>query len=131
MLPKEVIPELNVLQGIDTAASTNFQNILLRTVDILCEDLSWVGAPTMKQKFHWGLVSACCSKINISHKDWDWVYNYGKVLMPICEVFNFYCKGKELTEDNIIIIEQLPPEIETSSSEDILRYTFLKYKINL
>lgn len=124
VLQKEFIPESKVLHNIDKAAGTNFQVVLQGAVNTLCKDLTWTRSLTMKQKFCWGLVAACCSKIKISREDLDWVHSYGKLLQLVGYVFNVYCSGRKLMG---IIIEQLPQEIETSLSEDIQWYIICTY----
>ena len=120
VLQKEVIPEL---KGIDTAraAGSNFQVVLQAAVNTLCKNLTWIKDLTTKQKFCWGLVAACCSKINIAQENLDWVHNYDKLLQQVGYVFYVYCSGRKLTESQCILIEQLPEEIAANPSEDIRR----------
>ena len=122
MLQKEVIPEFKVLQGIDTATGYNFQMVLQGAVNTLCKDLSWLKELTTKQKFCWGLVAACCSKINISRENLDWVHSYDKVLKQVGFIYTIYCSGRRLPENQCIIIEQLPEEVVKNPNEDIRRY---------
>ena len=111
-----------MLQGVETAMYENFQLVLMEAVNTLCKELSWVTAPTMKQEFCWGLVASCCSKINISQDNLDWVHSYDKVLKQVGYVYNVYCSGRRLTGNQCIIIEQLPEEIAAHASEDVRRY---------
>ena len=120
VLQKVFIPEFKVLQDIDKAAGINFQVVLQEVLNTLCKDLSWTRVLTMKQKFCWRLVAACCSEVNISPEDLNWVHSYGKLLQLVGRIFNVYCNERKLIG---IIIEQLPHEIETSPSEDVKRYT--------
>ena len=121
MLQQEVIPEFKVLQGIDTPAGASFQAVLQGAVNTLIKDLSWAKSLSTKQKFCWGLVVACCSKINISRDTLDWVHSYSKVLRRVGYVFSVYCSGRKLTENKCVIIENFPEEIATHPSEDIRR----------
>lgn len=121
VLQKEVIPEFKVLQGLDTAIGADFQAVLQTAVNTLCKNLSWARSLSTKQKFCWGLVASCCSKINIGKDSLDWVHSYDKVLRQVGYIFNVYCTGRKLTESKSIIIEHFPEEIATHSSEEIRR----------
>ena len=92
-------------------------------VNTLSKNLSWLKELTTKQRFCWGLVSSCCSKINISRENLDWVHKNNKVLKQVGYVYNVYCSGRQLTENQCIIIEQLPEEVTKHPNEDIRRYT--------
>ena len=116
------MPEFKVLQSIDTATDSAFKIVLQEAVNTLCKDLSWLKELTTKQKFCWGLVAVCCSKINISRENLDWVHSYDKVLKQVGYIYTVYCNGRRLTESQCIIIEQLPEEVEKNPSENFQRY---------
>jgi hypothetical protein len=124
VLQREVIPEFKVLQavGTGTGVGSNFQSVLDGAVNTLVKDLSWLKELTTKQKFCWGLVAACCSKINIGRDNLDWVHSYDKVLKKVGHIYTVYCSGRRLTENQCIIIEQLPEEVEKHPVEDIKKY---------
>ena len=77
---------------------------------------------TTKQKFCWGLVAACCSKINIGRENLDWVHSYDKVLKTVGYIYTVYCIGRKLAENQCNIIEQLPEEVAKHPNEDIKKY---------
>jgi hypothetical protein len=129
VLQKEVIPEFKVLQAVGTATGagdggmgSSFQSVLEGAVTTLVKDLSWLKELTTKQKFCWGLVAACCSKINIGRDNLDWVHSYDKVLKKVVNIYTVYCNGRRLTESQCIIIEQLPEEVAKHPVEDIKKY---------
>ena len=122
VLNKEVIPEFKVLQDLEAApAGSNFSKILQEAVNTLCKNLSWTRSLTTKQKFCWGLVSSCCSRLNISRDSLDWVHSYDKVLKQVGYIFNVYCNGRKLTESRCVMIEKLPDEIANHQVEEIKR----------
>ena len=106
---------------------SSFQSVLEGAVTTLVRDLTWLKELTTKQKFCWGLVAACCSKINIGHENLDWVHSYDKVLRKVGHIFTVYCSGRRLTEGQCIIIEQLPEEIAKHPVEDIKKYVQCTY----
>ena len=112
VLQKEVIPEIQVpISSLDGPVNT------------LSKDLSWLKELTTKQKFCWGLVAACCSKINIRRENLDWVHSYDiEVLKKVGYIYMVYCSGRKLTESQCVIIEQLPEEVAKHPNEDIRRY---------
>ena len=122
VLNKEVIPEFKLLQDLESApAGSNFFKILQEAVNTLCRELSWTKSLTTKQKFCWGLVASCCSRLNISRDSLDWVHSYDKVLRQVGYIFNVYCNGRKFTESQCIIMEKLPDEIANHPSEEIRR----------
>lgn len=131
MLQKEVIPEFKILQDINSATGSIFLVILQEAVNTLCKNLSWMKELTTKQRFCWGLVASCCSKINISHENLDWVHSYDKVLKTVGYIYNVYCSGRRLAENQCIIIEQLPKEVAKHPNEDVIRYTVIHIHTHL
>ena len=128
MLLEEVIPEFKILQAVSTGAGkvSTFHLVLEEAINTLVKDLTWPKELTTKQKFCWGLVAACCSKINVRRENLNWVYSYNiEVLKKVGYIYTVYCNERQLTENQCIIIEQLPEEVAEHPNEDIKMYDII------
>ena len=119
VLQREVIPEFKVLKDIDSDAAENFRFVLQEAVGHLCKDLDWLQALTTKQKFCWGIVAACCSKIFVSIENFEWVHSYDKVMVKLGRIYFTYCNGKKLADEKKIITAGLPSDIQHNPSPDV------------
>ena len=108
------ISELIAIQGGD---DSDFQVVLQ---DNLCKNLSWTETLSMKQKFCWGLVADCCSKIHIQQDSLEWM-GHNRTVAHIGSMYHAYCSSRKLTDNQSIIIDQLPLEIQECPSQDAKR----------
>ena len=120
MVQKEIIPELKALQGAESVSSNALRPVLQGTVSTLCRDLSWLQALTTKQRFCWGIVASCCGKIPTTAEHFDWVHTYSFLINQLGHLYNSYCIGKKLPQDECLLSAgALPQEVTHSPSEDI------------
>ena len=119
VLRREVVPEMKAIhQGTDS----NFKTLLNESVRLLRNDLGWLTSLSTKQRFCWGILTTCCSKINISLENFDWVHHYCSIFpgdTKLGVIFSTYCTGRKLPDDKRIIATSLPDEIRTHPSEDL------------
>lgn len=120
VLHRTVVPELRAERKMDD----NFRRLLTETVRQLRGDLSWLTSLSAKQRFCWGILSTCCSKLALSADNFDWVHHYSGIIkdLQLGLVFSTYCNAKKLSSDQCSSISQLPHEIQTHPSEDLRRY---------
>lgn len=117
------MPEFKTLQKGDSPANQSLQKVLHLTVDTLAlkGDLSWLQDLNTKQRFCWGIVATCCSKVPISIKDFEWIHTYSHLTSKLGLIYRAYCEGKQLPMEARLLSDQLPLDIERSPSEDIRR----------
>ncbi len=129
VLHQEVIPEFKTLQDLEstTGPSRIFKAIIKYSIDYLCKSLSWLQALTAKQSFCWGLVASCSTRIRVTSDNFDWLHNYSYIISELSKLFNTYCTGKKLSEDQSILIQGLPEDIASSRSDDVKRYNSIQY----
>lgn len=122
VLRREVVPELRALQG--KTLDINFKTLLRDIVSLLKNDLSWLTSLSLRQRFCWGILTTCSSKIVPSIDNFDWAQNYFSVIseLNLGLVFISYCSGKKLPHDRRIIANQIPHEIASHPSEDLRKY---------
>ena len=63
----------------------------------------------------------CCSKMNIAHETLNWVHGYNKIFKEVGYIYKVYCNERCLTENQCIIIEEIPPEVARNPNEDVQR----------
>ena len=111
-----------VLEGEKFISSPVLQDM----VTMLSQDLSWLQSLTPKQSFCWGIVASCCEKIPVTMRQIGWVHSYNFVITLLGHIYNFYCKGKNLPEnESLLSANNLPDEIAHSPSDSIRRYDLL------
>lgn len=111
-----------VLEGEKFISSPVLQDM----VTMLSQDLSWLQSLTAKQSFCWGIVASCCEKIPVTKRQIGWVHSYNLVITHLGHIYNFYCKGKNLLEnESLLSANNLPDEIAHSPSDGIRRYDLL------
>ena len=104
---------------------SNFKQLITETVEFLQGNLSWLTSLSAKQRFCWGILSTCCSKIAIASDHLEWVYHYSTIFvdLQLGLVYTTYCTGKKLPNEKRIIVSQLPADVQANSSEDLHRYS--------
>lgn len=120
VLRREVVPEMRSIH-----MDTNFRTLLNESVRSLKSNLNWLTSLSTKQRFCWGILTTCCSKINISMENFDWSHHYSSIFpndLKLGVVFSTYCTGRKLPNDQRIIATHLPDEIRTHPSEDLRKY---------
>ncbi len=125
VLYQEVIPEFKVLQDLDSNTGTTsrmFKDIIKYSIDYLCKSLSWVQALTAKQTFCWGLVASSSSRVHVTAENFEWLHSYSYVISELGKLFNTYCTGKKLSENQCVIINSLPDDIANCCCNDVTRY---------
>ena len=117
-----MVPELKTVQGKEL--DENFKTLLKESVRLLRKDLSWLTSLSVKQRFCWGIIATCCSKMTISTDNFDWTHNYSIIIrdLGLCHIFLAYCNGKKLAGDKRIVSSKLPDNIRCHPSEDLRRY---------
>ena len=119
VLRREVVPDIH-----HKTLDNNFKTLLNESVRLLKNNLSWLTSLSTKQRFCWGILTTCCSKINISTENFDWAHHYGSIFtndLKLGVVFSTYCTGRKLPKEQRIITARLPDEIQTHPSEDLRR----------
>ena len=118
---QEVVPEIKALQGSKAVADNNLHPVLHFAVNTLRKDLTWLQALTTRQRFCWGIVANCCSKIPISSDQFDWADSYSYVISQLGQIFYSYCSSKQLPEDERVLSNKPPEDVHLSPGEDIKR----------
>ena len=121
VLRREVVPELRTNQNRELDA--NFRTLLEECLRHLRSNLGWLTSFSTKQRFCWGILATCCTKMTISVEHFDWAHNYSAIIqdLKLGMVFLTYCTGKKLGRDQRIIADKLPEEILAHPSEDLHR----------
>lgn len=119
---QEVVPEFRALQGSqETDLNPDLLSVAQLTINTLIKDLSWLQALTTKQRFCWGIVGSLCAKIPISSDQFEWVLSYSYLITQLGFIYNAYCTGMRLAENERMLTEHLPVGIQNGPSEDIRR----------
>lgn len=121
VLRREVVPELRTLQGREM--DVNFKNLLQEIVRFLKGDLSWLTSLSTKQRFCWGILATCCSKMAVNKESLEWVHLYGSFItsLELGLVYRSYCTFKKLSSEERVIVADLPQDVQTHKSEDLQR----------
>ena len=118
VLKKEVVPEFKLLQGEATLRDPTVMAIISKSVTELFGNLSWLSDPTPKQRFCWGIVATCCSKVPVRRETLIWIQDYDYLINQLCHIYKAYCTGQGLKgEENKRLGQELPPGI--SHNDDI------------
>lgn len=92
---------------------TFLKTLLSESIKLLKNNLRWLTSLSNKQRFCWGILTSCCTKISISAERLDWVSQYCSIFPndpKLGEVFSTYRK-KRLSGDKYIMTADLPKEI--------------------
>ena len=118
--PQEVIPDLRTFQSDEGPA----QHVLTTASTKLQIDLSWIQALNLQQRFCWGIVATCCSKIssNIVTDNFDWIHSYDIIISQLGQIYASYCNGKKLPENERVLADTLPQDIAHLPSNDVHKY---------
>ncbi len=106
----------------DQSSSTVKARLITDAVKCLTSSITCIGSEslTMKQKFCWCLVASCCSCVCATTENLDtWLHN--DFIGHLVQVFGAYCKENIMSPDECIIIEGIPIEVSSQSSQDIIR----------
>ena len=100
------------------------QHVLTIASTRLQKDISWIQAPNPQQKFCWGIVATCCSKIssNIVTDNFDWIHSYDNIISQLGQIYASYCNGKKLPESERVLADTLPQDIARLPSDDVHKY---------
>ena len=110
VLQDDVVPELKI---------TDAKIVLQESIPFLQATFPNQTSLSTKQRFSFAILSACCSKIIISTKKFRWAQHYGE--LQLGQVFETYCKWKQLPEVECVMATKLHEEVQTYSSEDVLK----------
>lgn len=118
VLHREIVPDIvNISRG-----NKSFKKLLSKSIKFL-KSLKWVTVTTVsnRQKFCWGILATCCSKINVSTENADWANHFCSVFtdLNLGTIFSAYCKEKNLVNGQCIITANIPADIQYHSLEDI------------
>ena len=102
--------------------NSSLRSVLHMTVNFLALDLSWLTAVTMKQRFCWGFVATCCSKVPISVDSLDWIHTYYYLISQLGTIYSAYCKAQMVSESYQLLTRGIPGIISSSPDEDVHRY---------
>lgn len=116
VLSYEMVPDITANQNVDSC----FKTLLSDAVNCLEKSLGRIssGSLSMKDKFYWGILATCCSKITISTENFDWAENYTKDL-KLGVVFSTYYTQK--LHDDQYTFTSLPDEIRLHPCGDLRR----------
>lgn len=115
-----VIPGFKKIQDFDSDAAKDYRGVLDIVVNHLCTNLEWLQALTTKQKFCWRIVASYCSKISIG--SFDLANSCSQVIAILGRIYYTYCTAhvmKLACDENVIITEELPMEIQHNPSPDV------------
>ena len=113
VLHREIVPDIaNIIQG-----NENLSILLRGSIKLLKNDMKWLTSLSNKQRFCWGVLATCCSKINISTENTEWANHFCTIFnehdnLNLGTVFSAYCKEKNFTNKQCIIATSLPADIE-------------------
>ena len=51
----------------------------------------------------------------------EWLHNYSYVISELSKIFNAYCTGKKLSEEESVIVNGFPEDVELNHSDDVKR----------
>ena len=103
---KEVVPEFKMLSFKDTAVN----ELLTKSVTELCANVNWVTSLTSKQGFCWEIVATCTAKIPVEDS-LLWLQNYYSPIIQLCHIYEAYCSGQALREDERLLKDDLPANV--------------------
>ena len=107
------LPEVTFGQAADSTANENLNQTLQLIKVYLCENDSWYQDLTSKQRFCWGLIVSCCSKLRerVAPCNFDWLSPYASIIRELGMLFTAYCNS---TSVKCILRSTLPDEIMDS-----------------
>ena len=101
---------IDVVQKMKTMkVDNNFKSALKESIKQL-KNLELCAVVSNQQTFCWAILSACCSRVKVSSENSAWAEHYYNDRLDLGAVFSVYCKEKKLTDDECIIITELPDE---------------------
>ena len=121
-MQQEVLPEFKIIEKLRTKSGDSeeyFKNTLKMSVENLCTISDWGQPPSAKQTFCWGLVTSCCSRIHVDRDHFEWLYKYSYVIHELLKVFRHYCTGRSLSQEDIIIVNSLPDDVEMNPCNNV------------
>ena len=101
VLRKELVPAFEGLQ-----ANKDSLNIVIASVDKVCQNLHWLTTVSPKQGFCWGIVASCCSKIPVRKDSLKWVQDFGECVTQLCRIYKV--SHVEMTKRGGKFKEELP-----------------------
>ena len=119
---KEIIPELNSLQGTGKEINPQLENILTSSVNTLRQNVSWFASLSPRQMFCWGVVATTCGKFPVKAKNIKWVHHLKVVIQTLGMIFNTYCKYHKLDDHQCLLSKHMPKEVNDCSWDDVRNY---------
>ena len=74
------------------------------------------------EKFSWGVLSTLCTRIPIQTKSLDWIFSYHIFIERLCSSFKKYCSTRELSDQECLLTDTLPQEIQNCPFDDVRNY---------
>ena len=98
------------------------EDILVLSVNTLCQNLSWFASQSVHQKFCWGVVATACGMIPIMANKFEWVYNLQYIVTQLGIIFNTYCNSRKLNGQQCLLSKHMPKEVDDCPWDDVRRY---------
>ena len=120
VLHRELVPDITSI----TQGNENFKTLLSESIKLLKNDMKWLTSLSNKQRFCWGFLATCCSKIIVSTENTDWANHFCTIFtehdnLNLGTVFSAYCREKDFNSRQCIIATGLPAEIKYHPLEDL------------
>ena len=88
--------------------------------------MSWFSSHSPCQKFCWGVVAACTSKIPVTAESFDWISAYDYVISTLGQLFNAYVNTRRLRGQECILSFKFPDEVADSSDNVVLYFQWVR-----
>ena len=118
---QEVVPELKPLQGDEKEINQQLKDVLVLSVDTLCQNVSWFDTLSSHQQLCWGVVATCSSKIPVSD-NCHWVKTYHYAIAQLGKIFTAYCNAHKHLGSSCILSQHFPVDISGTASNAVTRY---------
>ena len=74
------------------------------------------------EKFSWGVLSTLCTRIPIQAESLDWIFSFHSFVEELCLSFKSYCSARELSDQECLLTDTLPQEIQNCPFDDVRSY---------
>ena len=74
------------------------------------------------EKFSWGVLSTLCTRIPIQAESLDWIFSFHIFVEKLCFFFKNYCSARKLYNQECLLTDILPKEIQNCPFDDVRSY---------
>ena len=99
--------------------SQHLKDILVLSVDALCQNISWFASLSPIQRFYWGVVATGCEKVTITETNLEWVHHFQYLVTQLSRIFNTYCNSRKLHDHQCLL---MPEEVDECPWVDVQKY---------